>query len=299
MRKSQNIGTLLCATVLPLLFADPCFADCATYSSRIDAALVSADHNALKTSFNAVGDCLDAEYRDQVGRHVAQRLLLAAGDSPSEASLSEILQYSALWQALAMEGDIAQKKRDYTAAAIWYQKALLEINDEKATPTKPPDDLIRTVEHKAEEAGLLADNNVPTPRGRGDENEGLAAPSIRGVTITKVAFPVQFVFAKSEFTEQGLRAAADMAAFLKNESPSPAGILLVGHTDRVGTDQANLALSLARAAALAQFLQGHGVRFKIEVEGHGSREPYQADDRQSLTQAQIDQMDRRVELIRG
>jgi len=285
------IATLLCLTSVSL-------ADCGSYAEHVDAALARRDRSALKLAYANVSDCTDANYRSKVGHHIAQRLLIEAGESPSELALLELVKYGAEWQALAMLGDIAQKQGDYPAASTRYQQALLQIADEFATPTKPGPAVIMAIKRKAEEASLLSPTYVATPRGRGNENEGLAAASIRGVKIERVSLPVQFVFARTELTSEGYKAAEDLASLLKNESPSPAGITLVGHTDRVGTDQANMVLSLARATAVAEFLRQRGITIRIAVRGVGFHEPYDAADRTELSQEQIDQLDRRVELVR-
>lgn len=51
-------------------------------------------------------------------------------------------------------------------------------------------------------------------------------------------------------------------------------ILIVGHTDSVGSEQYNLDLSLRRANAVADYLMTHGVsRSRLGTEGHGELEP--------------------------
>jgi len=55
--------------------------------------------------------------------------------------------------------------------------------------------------------------------------------------------------------------------------PAPQ-LMIVGHTDRVGTDEANDALSLKRAQTVAKFLIERGVATtRIESGGRGKREP--------------------------
>ena len=51
-------------------------------------------------------------------------------------------------------------------------------------------------------------------------------------------------------------------------------ILVVGHTDSVGSEQYNLGLSLRRANAVADYLISHGVSSaRLGTEGHGELEP--------------------------
>ncbi len=56
-------------------------------------------------------------------------------------------------------------------------------------------------------------------------------------------------------------------------------ILVVGHTDSVGSDQFNLELSLRRANAVADYLIMHGVSTsRMGTEGHGEMEPIASND---------------------
>ncbi len=56
-------------------------------------------------------------------------------------------------------------------------------------------------------------------------------------------------------------------------------ILIVGHTDSVGSEQYNLGLSLRRANAVADYLISHGVsRSRLGTEGHGELEPLASND---------------------
>ncbi|WP_321370244.1 OmpA family protein [uncultured Desulfuromusa sp.] len=56
-------------------------------------------------------------------------------------------------------------------------------------------------------------------------------------------------------------------------------ILVVGHTDNVGSDQYNFDLSLRRANAVADYLIMHGVSSsRMGTEGHGEMEPIASND---------------------
>ena len=56
-------------------------------------------------------------------------------------------------------------------------------------------------------------------------------------------------------------------------------ILVVGHTDSVGSEQYNLDLSLRRANAVANYLISHGVaQQRMGTEGHGEMEPIASND---------------------
>ncbi len=56
-------------------------------------------------------------------------------------------------------------------------------------------------------------------------------------------------------------------------------ILIVGHTDSIGSERYNLDLSLRRANAVADYLIRHGVaRTRLGTEGHGELEPLASND---------------------
>jgi OOP family OmpA-OmpF porin len=55
--------------------------------------------------------------------------------------------------------------------------------------------------------------------------------------------------------------------------------LIEGHTDSQGNDQANLALSQARAEAVRQYLVGRGVaQDKVRAVGRGEQQPVATND---------------------
>ncbi len=70
-------------------------------------------------------------------------------------------------------------------------------------------------------------------------------------------------------------------------------ILIVGHTDSVGSEQYNMGLSLRRANAVADYLIDRGVaRSRLGTEGHGEMEPIA-----SNTTAEGQARNRRVEIF--
>ena len=76
-------------------------------------------------------------------------------------------------------------------------------------------------------------------------------------------------------TELAPRSKADLAEVREKIKAFPAGeVVVIGHADRVGTTEANDALSLKRAAAIRDMLVQLGMaREIIEVVGRGEREP--------------------------
>lgn len=87
-----------------------------------------------------------------------------------------------------------------------------------------------------------------------------------------VSFILYFTTGTTDLTAQSKTALAKVRERIK--SFPAAQVTVVGHTDRVGTPEANDALSLKRAGAIREVLIGIGIpRDAIEIVGRGEREP--------------------------
>ena len=284
--------TLKCALILATLAAmGPARVAeeaCSILRGKADQSIQSYDIATAKTLFAPVQANCDAAYSDWFGRNIASEIynLETKNGTPNEVVLVAALAYGRPWQLLATLGDIASDDKArpdrWKAAALRYQEALIEIADVSHTTTPPPAEIIRSLRKRAEEAQLLASGYVRTARSRDGSNAGLAARSIRGVAIVTVASPVWFEYNKTSFTEEGRKAAEDMAEFLRNEKPQPAAITIIGHADPRGSDDYNLDLSKRRAQTLAEFLRASGVAIPISTVGKGKSEPYQPEYAQGI-----------------
>jgi outer membrane protein OmpA-like peptidoglycan-associated protein len=86
------------------------------------------------------------------------------------------------------------------------------------------------------------------------------------------SYMVNFVSGDTELTAESAQALSELKADLAHR-PAPE-IVVIGHTDSVGTIEANDALSLRRAALVRALLAAQGVaESSIEVAGRGEREP--------------------------
>lgn len=86
------------------------------------------------------------------------------------------------------------------------------------------------------------------------------------------SFTVYFLSGSDDFTEESKSAITSMMDELK-QRPSPE-VTVIGHTDKVGGDDQNDALSSQRAGRMKELLVGMGVPAdSIESAGRGSREP--------------------------
>ena len=97
-------------------------------------------------------------------------------------------------------------------------------------------------------------------------------PTLRAMPPRPISFTLYFESGTDEFTEQSRqevkRVIAEMA---RRQAPE---ITVIGHTDQVGPDQTNDALSLQRAERVKSILVGMGIpRERILTAGRGRREP--------------------------
>jgi OOP family OmpA-OmpF porin len=213
--------------------------------------------------------------------------------------IDQALRLGSPWPALGLDCELRHEERQYLEAQISCERALVEIDQ-----TDLPTDRKATARlfKLAEESRLLAARYESPPRTRAGELGGLAAADVRGFKPKAVAVPIEFPFDKTEFTEQGARAAEDLVEMITAQRVPR--IHLIGHTDSVGTDAYNDRLSLARAEAVSTFMcrkascgQGDGA-ILVTTEGRGKREPYQPYDPTQYTVEERAQMSRRVEFER-
>src|SRR4051812_8475111 len=109
--------------------------------------------------------------------------------------------------------------------------------------------------------------------------------NIPGATIQRVGegiavtFPsgILFPFNSTEILPAGRDNLRQLASSLEQYPNSD--ILIVGHTDSVGTDAYNMDLSQRRALAASAYLQSLGVpASRLQTQGRGESEPVQAND---------------------
>ena len=122
--------------------------------------------------------------------------------------------------------------------------------------------------------------------------------NIPGATITRVgegiavSFPsgILYPFNSTEILPDGKDNLRQLAASLDKYPNSD--ILIVGHTDSVGTDAYNLDLSQRRALAASAYLQSLGVpAARLQTQGKGESEPIASNDTEDGRQR-----NRRVEI---
>ena len=102
--------------------------------------------------------------------------------------------------------------------------------------------------------------------------------SDEGLTLS-LSGAVLFAFNKATLLPSAERVLNEVATALKTDKQSNRTLTVVGHTDSVGTDAANQALSLARAQAVRNYLIANGVSpNRIRAVGRGENQPVAQND---------------------
>ncbi|MDO2946910.1 porin OmpA [Aeromonas simiae] len=85
---------------------------------------------------------------------------------------------------------------------------------------------------------------------------------------------VLFAFGKASLKPEGQQALDALYQDLVAASPKDGKAVVIGYTDRIGSDAANQRLSEARARTVADFLVGKGLpASKVAIEGRGASNP--------------------------
>ncbi len=111
----------------------------------------------------------------------------------------------------------------------------------------------------------------------------------RGIVLT--LGDVLFAFGKAEISAGAVRNVDKLAQYL--EKHLERNLLIEGHTDSIGSDEFNLALSQKRADAVKEVLTAKGINpDRIVTKGYGKEFPVAANDTDSGRQ-----LNRRVEVV--
>jgi outer membrane protein OmpA-like peptidoglycan-associated protein len=107
---------------------------------------------------------------------------------------------------------------------------------------------------------------------------------IPGAIVQRVGEGIQITFPSGllfDFNSDAVRGEArhNLSTLADNlEKYDETNLLIVGHTDAVGSDSYNMDLSDRRAESAARYLRDHGVGRPIQVVGRGEREPVASND---------------------
>jgi outer membrane protein OmpA-like peptidoglycan-associated protein len=117
---------------------------------------------------------------------------------------------------------------------------------------------------------VLVDALTPPPR---PLTRGIS-PQLRQEDMPSIDLAVEFEFASFELTQEAKALLSNLAAALQAPALMTHRFRLAGHTDAVGSDEANDQLSLERANAVRRFLVAeHGIApERLDVAGYGKRQ---------------------------
>ena len=292
-------GIALASTVFALAGAAPAAAACDAYTGVTEAFNAGDEQKARSIAETASTANCSANERTLTGRVASltafNRIATTVGNGGKLADHQQELedlqrQYGGPWQVYDGLGDLARERKDYEQAARFYQLALEDGSNETMTPDwmAPDEQYILRLDKLAGEMRLASPRPVQLAM------RGGCKVSFRGVTIKKKSTPVRYVFGTADFTPEGIEAAKDVAECLK--AVKPAAIQLIGHTDPVGSAEANYKLSLARADALKTYLYDSGYAGTITTVGKGEDEPFKPDDASAYDTETLNQLNRRVEV---
>jgi len=201
-------------------------------------------------------------------------------------------KYSKTWKTQAIRGDIAAYRGQWQGAARFFQESL---NLAKTAPYHEKERIYRSFE----DAQLLAGKTVGSLIEPPPSNE-----KSTGHVIKKMRIAVEFetngwkVDNNDHITPEGRTAIKEMAVHL-NKQHNIRKVTVIGHTDAQGEASYNQKLSERRAKSIHQYLLNESQITNIESYGKGEYKLLRPLPRwiRNWTQDEIDQRDRRVELI--
>lgn len=141
---------------------------------------------------------------------------------------------------------------------------------------------------------------VEVPRGGSFQVQGanvvVERETPRGTTLT-VQNDVLFDFDKADLKPQAAEALGRVVDIIRQRRPR--AVLVVGHTDSVGSDAYNDQLSLRRAESVRNWIasNGGGGLPPMQVEGKGEREPVAPNSVDGKDNPEGRQQNRRVEVL--
>ncbi|MCB4824593.1 OmpA family protein [Roseicella aerolata] len=142
--------------------------------------------------------------------------------------------------------------------------------------------------------------SVEVPRGGTFDVQGanvvVEQETPRGTSLT-VQNDVLFDFDKAELRPEAAEALGRVADIIRQRRPRT--VLVVGHTDSVGSDEYNDQLSRRRAEAVRSWLGANGGNGlpPLRAEGRGEREPVAPNSQDGRDNPEGRQKNRRVEVL--
>lgn len=225
-------------------------------------------------------------------------------DAEKEKALVDAAQPVESWRASAKLADFRMVQRRFRDATSLYGEAIRRALDKDITPVVLTDVQKSELMKRASAAKTYALDDSqgskvvdPLPTIRDVDGSIGGVYALRGVKPIPVPVPINFVFGTDKFTPAGEQMAKELADVLLEQKPTE--ITLVGHTDPIGTAEANMALSDRRVRAVARYLGSQGVKLTVNIVPKGESDPFDVSVLPvKPTQAEEYALDRRVELLR-
>ncbi|MEE4188140.1 MAG: OmpA family protein [Roseobacter sp.] len=283
-----------------LLSSTPLFA--CTDRAAAEAAIAASDFETAQALHGRVAvdpECDDA-FRlwldEALARHFFADGLQALSAEEKRSSIETSIQFFPHWRSYTALADLAAADGNHAEEARHLQAALNQMNDGPEhhgfTEAEAQDVLDR-----AATAMLLSDEVVAPPRTRSGAPGGVFIESLRGFAVQEVVLAIEYDFDSAQMTAKGKEYADQLLSYLLERRPD--AIALEGHTDPVGADSYNLALSLQRAEALRAYLLDAGFGGEITVTGKGETDVPAAPPGITPDSLEHHQIARRVVLVRG
>ena len=308
--RSFLLGTVLAIGFSPnvsLASLLPCDDVVARWEQATDATSLEEWAQIYEDAYTG-SDCRADTY-GQIGQDIVDRFLpqiwtsfAASDDVGNLGALSEQIialdDFGTHWRIPFMTGEIARKTRDPRAALDAYQYALALLDDEELTPEPPRYDEIALLRDRLDEVSVVVAQMAPDSLGLPVTRTGRLISqysfTTRGYGRRKALVPIQFEFARDVMTDTGRASFQEVLETLKSQG-SP-GILIVGHTDPIGSAGSNLELSRQRADAIRSELLALNYAGSVETQGMGEEQPFQFDDPGLYSEDVRHQAHRRVEI---
>jgi outer membrane protein OmpA-like peptidoglycan-associated protein len=174
------------------------------------------------------------------------------------------LHFAALIAALLILGACATPRQDLVV--------LLPDKDGKVGKVLVQNPKGETVLDSAYAEARTSDNGVQRDTASQSDVKEIFGNTLAAMPPRPISFTLYFESGTDEFTEQSKQEVKRVLAEMgRRQAPD---ITVIGHTDQVGPDQSNDALSLQRAERVKSILVGMGIPAeRILTAGRGKREP--------------------------
>ncbi|MBR0749990.1 OmpA family protein [Bradyrhizobium japonicum] len=290
-------------------------AECPSELTKVEKAVRSGSLQEAEAAAQAVGNsgmCEVSEqeaadaYLSQAQLQQARKIDPALRDARAAALVQQAAGRDKYWRAWEAQGRIQRSRNDFRGATESFQSAINLIALASNASAGPWKNLnlasaveIAALAREADEAKHLAASGpqavlvTAKPDRAGNPGGVFSAALNRGAVGVRVPAPILFEYDSAALTKMGEDAAKELTEYLRKQKPNV--ITVVGHTDHAGSEAYNLDLSKRRAAAVVEFLKGQNISARMTAIGKGFSEPRKLSEDTTYTQAQIDQLNRRVE----